>query len=114
MILSIDKVHNKIKLSYIARDTYVPIDGFGQTTLNHAYAYEGPEPAIQTLNENFDMNIQSFVTVNLSQLSEIINYIGGIDMNISEDEFASTNEIIASMVGSTDAAPIPSAAKAFT
>lgn len=108
MILSIDKVHNKIKLSSIARDTYVPIDGYGQTKLNHAYAYEGPELAIQTLNENFDMNIQSFVTVNFSQLAEIINYIGGINMNISEDELASTNEIIASMVGSTDATPIPS------
>ena len=62
----------------------------------------------------FDMNIQSFVTVNFSQLAEIINYIGGINMNISEDELASTNEIIASMVGSTDATQSLPAAKAFT
>ena len=94
MILSIDKIHNKIKLTSIARDTYVSIDGYGKTKLNHAYAYEGPELAIQTLNENFDMNIQSFATVNFSQLAEIINYIGGVDMNINEDELASTNKII--------------------
>ncbi len=94
MILSIDKVHNKIKLSSIARDTYVSIDGYGQTKLNHAYAYEGPELAIKTLNENFDMNIQSFVTVNFSQLAEIIDYIGGVDVTIGEDELESTNKII--------------------
>ena len=64
----------KIKLTSIARDTYVTVDGYGQTKINHAYAYEGPELAIKTINENFDMNIQGFVTVNFSQLAEIIDY----------------------------------------
>ena len=49
MILSIDRVHNKIKLTSIARDTYVTVDGYGQTKINHAYAYEGPELAIKQL-----------------------------------------------------------------
>ena len=35
----------------------VTVDGYGQTKINHAYAYEGPELAIKTINENFDMNI---------------------------------------------------------
>ena len=37
MILSIDRKHGKIKLTSIARDTYVSVDGYGQTKINHAY-----------------------------------------------------------------------------
>lgn len=94
MILSIDRVHNKIKLTSIARDTYVTVDGYGQTKINHAYAYEGPELAIKTINENFDMNIQGFVTVNFSQLAEIIDYLGGINIAVTEEEREVANRLI--------------------
>ena len=98
MILSMDRVHNKIKLTSIARDTYVSVDGYGQTKINHAYAYEGPELAIKTINENFDMNIQSFVTVNFSQLAEIIDYIGGIDLEITEEERLVANGLMSEQI----------------
>ena len=66
----------KIKLTSIARDTYVSVDGYGQTKINHAYAYGGPELAIKTINENFSLDVKDFVTVNFSQLAEIIDYVG--------------------------------------
>lgn len=94
MILSIDRVHNKNKITSIARDTYVTVDGYGQTKINHAYAYEGPELAIKTINENFDMNIQGFVTVNFSQLAEIIDYLGGINIAVTEEERQVSNRLI--------------------
>ncbi|MDU3351583.1 MAG: LCP family protein [Clostridium sp.] len=64
MIATVDPVHNKIKLTSIMRDSYVSIDGHGDDKINHAYAYGGPELAIKTINENFGMNIEDFVSVN--------------------------------------------------
>ena len=66
----------------------------GIRTINHAYAYEGPELAIKTINENFDMNIQGFVTVNFSQLAEIIDYLGGINIAVTEEEREVANRLI--------------------
>ena len=64
IIATVDPVHNKIKLTSIMRDSYVSIDGHGDDKINHAYAYGGPELAIKTINENFGMNIEDFVSVN--------------------------------------------------
>ena len=95
MILSIDRVHNKIKLTSIARDTYVTVDGYGQTKINHAYAYEALNwPLKQLMKRNFDMNIQGFVTVNFSQLAEIIDYLGGINIAVTEEEREVANRLI--------------------
>lgn len=94
MILSIDRKHGKIKLTSIARDTYVSVDGYGQTKINHAYAYGGPELAIKTINENFSLDVKGFVTVNFSQLAEIIDYVGGVTINVTEEERVVANKYV--------------------
>lgn len=48
MILTLDKVHNRMKLTSIMRDSYVNIPDYGMDKINHAYAYGGPELAIRT------------------------------------------------------------------
>lgn len=92
MVLSIDRTHNKIKLTSIARDTYVEVPGRGKTKLNHAYAYGGPQLAVKTLNQNFDLDIQDFVTVNFAQLANIIDYIGGVTVNVTQEELEVANQ----------------------
>lgn len=94
IILSLDWDHSKIKLTSIARDTYVPIDGHGKTKLNHAYSYGGPELAIRTLNQNFDLNITDYVTVNFDQLANVIDEVGGVTVEITENELYYTNQLI--------------------
>ncbi|WP_332841535.1 LCP family protein [Paraclostridium bifermentans] len=64
------------------RDSYVAIDGHGNDKLNHAYAFGGPQLAIKTLNENFDLNIENFASVNFETLPKIIDELGGIELNI--------------------------------
>ena len=95
MIASIDFSRGKIKLTSIARDTYVTIPGRdGKTKINHAYAYGGPELAIKTLNYNFQMNIEDYVTVNFEQLASVIDAAGGVDITITEAERVSANKNI--------------------
>lgn len=92
MVLSIDRTHNKIKVTSIARDTYVEVPGRGKTKLNHAYAYGGPQLAVKTLNQNFDLDIQDFVTVNFAQLANIIDYVGGVTVNVTQEELEVANQ----------------------
>jgi len=86
MILSIDTKNKKIKMSSIMRDTYVTIKGHGQTKINHAYAFGKAPLAIRTLNENFNLNIRDYVTVDFFNLEKIINSIGGVTIDVASDE----------------------------
>lgn len=92
MILTIDRVHNKIKLSSFIRDTYVNIDGHGRARLNAAYMFGGPELAIKTINKNFNMNIRDYYTVNFSGLADIIDSVGGVELNVKEKEITEINK----------------------
>lgn len=92
MVMSINKKTKEIKLASIFRDTYVNIEGHGYTKMNHAYSYGGPELAISTINTNFDLNCDEFVTVNFSALTNVIDLLGGITLNIEKDELKYVND----------------------
>lgn len=86
MIATIDSAHNKVKVTSIMRDSYVNIPDHGMDKINHAYAFGGPTLALRTLNENFGLNVEDFVSVNFSSLPEIIDILGGITIDITEEE----------------------------
>lgn len=93
MIVSIDKAKNDVKLISVLRDSYVAIDGHGNQKITHAYAYGGAELAIKTLNQNFNMNITDYATINFYKLAEAIDILGGVDIDITEDERLELNNI---------------------
>ena len=86
IIATIDTTHKKFKLTSIMRDSYVTIEGHGDDKINHAYAFGGPQLAIKTLNENFDLNIDDFVAVNFTTLPKIIDMLGGVTIDITSEE----------------------------
>lgn len=101
MILTLDKAHNKIKLTSLMRDMIMdnmvgqgPMKGKTQDRLNHAYAYGGPQLSIQVVNDNFSMNIKDFVVVDFTHFDNIIDSVGGVDINISDDEVKIANSYI--------------------
>lgn len=91
MIASVNNKNHKVKLVSVFRDTYVQIEDHGCTKVNHAYAYGGPDLAVNTLNTNFDLSIQDFVTVNFSALTNVIDELGGITLDIKKDELKWVN-----------------------
>lgn len=92
MILTVDPVHQKLKLSSILRDTYVDVAEKGKMKINEAYAYGGPDLAMQAVNENFDMSLDSYVTVDFIGLSNIIEAMGGIELPIKKKEIKEINK----------------------
>ncbi|KHD35740.1 LytR family transcriptional regulator [Clostridium acetobutylicum] len=94
MILTMDPTHKKLKLSSIMRDTYVNVDGHGMTKITHAYAYGGPQLAIKTINENFNLNIKDYVTVDFYGLEKIIDKLNGVEVDVQPDEVNYLNSYI--------------------
>ena len=91
IILSIDRVHNKIKLTSIARDTYVAIDDDKSWTpdhdkLTHAWAYGKAKLAVKTLNQNFAMNITDYAYINFYEFTDLIDYLGGVMVDVDKAE----------------------------
>lgn len=94
VILTVDKKHKKIKLTSIARDSYVAIDGHSYDKLTHAYAYGKSQLSVKTLNQNFGLEITDYVTMNFFELAHIIDYIGGIEIELDEREVKELNRVV--------------------
>ena len=94
VILTVDKKHKKLKLTSVARDTYVAIEGRGNDKLTHAYAYGKNQLAVKTLNQNFGTEITDYVTFNFFGMSRVIDYIGGVTIDVTEKERVEMNEYL--------------------
>lgn len=97
IIASINEDTKQVKLTSIYRDTYVYIEGHGYDKITHAYAYGGPELAINTINKNFDLDIKEFVAVNFDAVVEIIDAIDGVNITIEPEELNYINKYISSV-----------------
>lgn len=99
MIATIDKKHKKIKLTSIMRDTYVDIKGHGKDKITHAYAFGGPQLAIRTLNENFNLNIKNFVSIDFYNMENLIDSLGGVTINVKKEELQAVNGMMTELAG---------------
>ena len=100
MILSVDGVHGKLKLTSILRDSELSINGETlngdyvnyTAKINNAYRLGGPELAIRTLNRNFGLDIREYVTVNFANMAAIVDAFGGVDMELTAEEVGAIND----------------------
>lgn len=86
IMMSIDNRHKKIKLTSFMRDLWVYIPDYGYSKLNHAYAYGGAKLAISTIEQNFGVGIDRYAIVDFSSFRSIIDILGGIDIELSDEE----------------------------
>lgn len=91
MIASINQDTGDCKLVSVYRDTYLNLSNDTYNKCNAAYAKGGPEMAINMLNMNMDMNITDFVTVGFAGLSDTIDALGGIMIDVDKSEISHLN-----------------------
>ncbi len=94
ILVSINKKTNKIKLISISRTAYVAIDGYENTRLNHAHGYGGPRLAIKTIEDNYKIRIDNYVSTTFGAFQELIDAIGGVDIAFSAAEAAALKSSI--------------------
>lgn len=91
MIATINVKQKALKLTSIMRDLYVAIPGYSDNKLNAAYHNGGMPLLKQTIEENFDIELDGSVLVNFAGFEEIINRLGGVEITLTANEAAYLN-----------------------
>lgn len=91
MIVSLNHETNEVKMVSVYRDTLLKLNDGTYNKANAAYAFYGPEGALALLNENLDMNIDKYVSVNFNALVDVIDAVGGMDLDLTYEEVVHMN-----------------------
>lgn len=102
MILTIDNTHSSVKLTSLARDTYVEIPGEGMGKLNASYFWGKEQLLFKTINNEFGIGIDKFIQIDFEGLMDVITQIGGVEVDITEKEMKAVNNLIPSTYESYD------------
>jgi len=99
MIASINLDTKEVKLVSVYRDTWLNLSNDSYNKANAAYARGGYKQAIAMLNMNLDLNIEDFVTIGFEGLIDVIDAVGGVEIDVKEAEISYLNDYQISMVG---------------
>ncbi len=91
MILSLNEDTGDARLASVYRDTYLNVGNDSYNKANSAYSKGGPEQALNMLNTNLDLNITDYVTIDFRALTDTINALGGIEVDVQEEEIVHLN-----------------------
>lgn len=87
IILSVNRVSGKMRLSSLVRDMYVNIPPHNLSNrINAANAFGGPLLAVKTVNETFGLNIRHYVSINFKGFTNVINRLGGVELPLTRSE----------------------------
>lgn len=92
IVLSVNLATKEAKMTSFMRDTWVDIPGHGHNKLNAASVYGGPALTIETINKNFGLNIEDYALINITGMADIIDVLGGLDMDVTEAERKALNK----------------------
>lgn len=86
IMMSIDNRHKKLKLTSFQRDTYVYIPEYGYNRMNASYTLGGAGLTIKTIESNFGIKVDRYAVVDFNSFIKIIDTLGGIDLELTQDE----------------------------
>ena len=98
IVASLDCEKGRVKLVSIARDIWVSIPGYGMGKINSPVVYGGPELAVQVVNDSFHLDIRKYVRIGINNMVDLIDSIGGVDMELTDEEVDYINEWIPNML----------------
>ncbi len=86
ILVSISSKTNSIHMTSLLRDIYVDIPGHDGNRLNAAYAFGGPELLMETIEENFDIEVNRYMLVNFQAFANLVDAVGGVDLSVTNEE----------------------------
>ncbi|WP_295072941.1 LCP family protein [Ruminococcus sp.] len=98
ILVSLNSKTNELIMTSFMRDCYVEIPNNGWNKLNAAYAFGGPELLMDTIEYNFDVRIDDYVSVDFASFVSVVDSVGGIDIEVSDEEAEEINVILISEV----------------
>lgn len=92
MIASINTKDNTIKLTSLLRDTYIEMDNHNPNKLNAFYSIGGAKGLVDVIEEMYRIKIDGYAYINFESFEKVIDYLGGISIELGEKEAKYLNE----------------------
>jgi len=93
-IASFNAFEQRLTLVALASNTLVEVEGHGQKSLDEAYALGGPSLLVNTINQNFDLDLQKYAATDTHSLAAIIDLIKGIQIDLTSSEAGYINDAL--------------------
>lgn len=95
LLLTVDSQSKHLKLASLMRDSRVRYMGSNeQGKLNAAYTIGGVGLLMNTINEQFDLDVQHYMAFDFSRVAKLIDAIDGLELSLSDEEVVATNAVI--------------------
>ena len=94
IIVSLNNKTKEVKMVSVYRDTLLDVTNGKIRKCNSAYNLGGAKQAINMLNMNLDLDLKKYVTVDFSAVVDLVDMVGGIEIDVSEKEYKEVNKYI--------------------
>lgn len=94
IVVVMDHDNKEIRMASVYRDTLLEQEDGSYNKANHAYFSGGPVDAINMLNKNLDLNIEDYATVDFKAMADVVDLIGGIEIDVTDAEADMLNKYI--------------------
>lgn len=92
MVASINVETCEVTLTSIYRDTYIKLGESGTyDKIAHAFFYGGAPMSMKTVNQAMDLNIENYVLVNWKVVVDVIDAVGGVELDVQQNEIKEMN-----------------------
>lgn len=91
MVASINNKTKDVKIVSVYRDSYLNLANDKYRKCNEAYSIGGPEQAVAMLNMNLDLKIDHYMSVDFLAVSEVVDLLGGIEIDVDQYEIEHLN-----------------------
>lgn len=105
ILMSLNYEKKQISMISLMRDTYVDIPGIGMRKLNAAHANGAGPLLLETVTQNYKIQVDRYVSVDFNSLIDIIDKVGGVELTLSSEEVRVANNYIKEMCGLRDLDP---------
>ena len=86
MIATINCEQKTLKLTSLMRDIYVDIPGYSKNKLNAAFHNGGGFLAVDTIEQNFNVDLAGYVRVDFEAFETIVDKLGGVEIELTSSE----------------------------
>lgn len=105
ILVSINDEKKQVSMISLMRDTGVDVPGCGTHKLNYAHAYGGPDLLMETIEHNYDVEVESYISVDFEGMIEIVDAVGGVELTLSDAEASCANNYVNSMCSAQGLSP---------
>ena len=94
ILCTFNKDTKTLVMTSFLRDLYVQIPGYNSNKMNAAYAFGGMQLLDATMETNFGIHVDGNIEVNFEQFSDIIDTLGGVEIELRGDEAQLINSTV--------------------